>query len=281
MVMRSRKAFVHVFQSKVVSSVNLIVGTLRFGLMAIAVLGLIAGCASRKTDSKLQAYLELATSFFSDHQYPECIGATERASELEPANLAAKNLRGLCLLGIDKFSEAEKLLTEVCSSVPSADCFNNLAAVHEKSKNPKKCVEMTHKALAVNSYTQPENALSNQALCQIQLRDLASAQNSIDEAKKKAPQNCTIRLLSAKIMILRGALDDAVRESENATSLCPALPKSHFWEAYTLYKNGRKTDAYKKYSFIVEQFRKGEFVEQSKINLEMLENHIPIPEPKQ
>lgn len=242
-------------------------------------LALLLGCATQSKD-KLRSYDDMAKAFLNDKLYAECLSVVESALKEDAHHLPSLNLKGICLLELEKYAEAEPLLLSVCDELNSPECWNNLAALYQRTHRATKCHEMAAKALAFNTYNSAEIALSNQALCFADEHKLAEAQQAADMAKKKAPQNCYVRLVSVKIELRRKALDEALREVSSTLSLCPADPAIHFWSAYATYKNGQKTDAYRKYRYIVDQFKRGEFVEASKSNLELLENRIPIPEPK-
>ena len=221
----------------------------------------------------------MATAFLNDGLYAECLSVTDAALAESPSDLGIRNLKGVCLMELGRLKEAEPILLGICKESNTPECWNNLASLYQRMKNFPKCMETSSKALEFYSYTNPENALSNRALCLLDAHKNIEAQAAAEQAKAKNASSCAVRIVLIKSMLRRGATDEAIQESSVTLSLCPAEPRAHFWRAYVLFKNGQKNDAYKIYRYIVEQFRRGEIVEASKSNIELLENRIPIPEP--
>jgi len=241
----------------------------------------LLSCSTPKEESPhTRSYNQMAQAFANDGLYAECLTSLESALKDEPTNPQSLFLKGLCLMGRESFAESESILKPLCEKEKSADCYNALAALYLKTERYEKCLVSSSQALAIQTYSFFENALSHRALCSLKLGDFATAVKSAEAAKKKNPARCDLRYTLVRIHLQRGAIDAAFLELDSLLTQCPAEVNTHFWLAYAHFKKGNKESALKRYHYIVSQFKRGELVEESKSNLELLENHVPIPEPK-
>jgi tetratricopeptide (TPR) repeat protein len=246
-------------------------------------LGLIiifCGACSTQKSTNEATRLELAQGLFYDQQFPQCIALADTVLNENKASLGAKNLKGLCLMGIGRYAEAEVLLAETVLKAPGPDAYNQLAAVQLKLNNFQKSEEYAQKALTYSTYSSPENAWSNIALARLQRKEYPGAQVAIEEALKLNDTSCEIRFLASRILQRRGLPELALRHADEGVTLCPMVDLAHFWRGYSLYKLGKRRDAFGAYRYLINQFKRGEIVEQSRVNLDLLQNRIPIPEPK-
>lgn len=245
---------------------------------------LLSSCATQPglhEQKEAQVRFELGSGFFEDGRYPDSIQQFELALSKDPRRNDIKMMLGMSYFKMEKYKKAEELILEAClnEKTPYPECWNNLAAVYLKDDKPTQAVDAANKALAIDTYPTPEMALGNLALAEVKLNQLSAAQAAIEKAMRFNPDNCLVRVVFTKVLIGQKVPEAALRETKTSIAHCPLMASAHLWQAYVYYKLGQRANAETKYKEIINTFRRGEAVDESRLALEKLHNRIPLKEP--
>lgn len=239
------------------------------------------GCASRGQSEKADLHFEIGRSFYEDGRYPDSIAQFQAALQEDPNRPAALLYLGMAYYKIEHFDDAVKNIQKACGlSEVYPECWNNLAAVELGRGHAREAAAAAQKALSTDTYATPELALANLARAQLLLKDSRSALSNVDKALRLKPEACALRQLRVKVLAHRAEFEAGLNEAQTLVRNCPLDPSSHLWEAYALYKIGRRSEAASKYAQVPKLFAEGSATEESREALLLMKKKIPPNEPK-
>ncbi len=250
---------------------------------SVSLLVFFAGaCAhsSKKEQVQSQNYFELGQSLLLEGDLPGSLSALEKARELNPDKADIHLVLGVAYMRSSYYPQSEASFRKALELDPQfTEVWNNLAALELKRKQPEKAIEYANKALKEPTYATPEMALANRARAYIQKNQYKKARQSVDEALSRNPNACQVHLLKSKILNHSAEYEKAFEQTQMAEAICESSPSVALWVAYSLYLNGRRSAAEKKYQSIIKKYKVGTEVEQSQEAIRMLRDKVPLHEP--
>lgn len=250
-----------------------------FPPLALA-LALLGACASSKSASKAQLYYELGMNLMSEDKVPAALSNLQEAAKLDPDRPEILMHLGIAYMKLGNDAKAEEALSRALELQPdSPDLMNNLSAFYLQAKKPEKAALYAQQALQILTYQTPELALANLAQAQVAMKQKERALGTLEDALKRSPDNCAVRMLYSRTLYQNGRDSQAMREARLVQKRCPLKASGHLWEAYLLYKHRRRQDSQAKYQQTLELMRRGPGADQAQEALFNLKNHVPPPEP--
>jgi tetratricopeptide (TPR) repeat protein len=108
--------------------------------------------------SELQDHLSKAEGYLMLGMYEEALDEATQAIALDAASYAGNYLKGVALISLRRYGEAEAALSRAVALEPErAEAFVHLAYVHRRTVSLDKAVETISKAIEL----QPDMALAN------------------------------------------------------------------------------------------------------------------------
>ncbi|MEA5097794.1 MAG: type IV pilus biogenesis/stability protein PilW [Burkholderiaceae bacterium] len=183
---------------------NVIWGRLCCGL-AIAVITLIAGCASGPGDreGELQTLsdqsdaqkraairMQLAVGYYEGHQWPVALDEIKQALNIYPDYADAYGMRALIYMEMGESHRAEENFNRALALAPkNPDLSNNYGWFLCKEGREAQAMPYFEASFSNRSYRSPAKALNNAGLCSLKLKDVKAAEKFFGRAFQVDPSN--------------------------------------------------------------------------------------------
>lgn len=114
--------------------------------------------AERPEEERIKFLLDVAAAYFRENDPESGITAYERILELEPKNIAARNLLSTAYISTKEYAKAEEMLNSLIEESPdNFQLKNNLAWLYATAENPafrdgQKAIELAQEAMVLAPY---------------------------------------------------------------------------------------------------------------------------------
>jgi Tfp pilus assembly protein PilF len=202
-------------------------GAARGPLLALALLVLLSGCASKQDEEvrKLQARAtyEQAVRNLSENRLALGMAALKEALQLDPDNAQYHNTLGLVLLNLDRPVDAQaEFQTAIDLDKTNPDLQHNVGVALAQQKRFDDAIAAYKKALTFPTYTTPEVAYYNMGEAYIRLGKPQEAQESFRAAIQLEPTMVAAHYGLGLALSQGGRKDEARAAFRQARDLDPA-----------------------------------------------------------
>lgn len=173
----------------------------RLGFAALAVAGLLAGCASSGNKEQLptasdqtsaqrraEIRMELAVGYYQQGQYEVALDEVKLALTADPKNVDAYGMRAVVYMAMGENARAEDSFLEALSLAPrNPELANNYGSFLCQNKRVPEALKMFDSALANPAYKSPDKALNNAGACALQVKNYAAAEKYLLPALQLTP----------------------------------------------------------------------------------------------
>lgn len=172
---------------------------------------------------------------YNHEEYDDALITAESILSVNEVNSEALYVKALCLIRLDDFEEAERILQNLLQSDPgrSARYYYAMGRSQERKNNHSEAIQYFEVSVRENPrYLSPHREM---AKCYIHMGELDEAQKSIHRAKKLDDSNIFIIMLEAQLLQKQGEAKKAI-EILSEQSLLEQRP------AQILFRLGRAYD---------------------------------------
>jgi tetratricopeptide (TPR) repeat protein len=203
----------------------------------------------------VDAYGYLLRGYYKleDWQVSSALADFDQAIVLDPANAEAHARRGMALVILRKFAEAQKAIDQAIALDP-----NNQIVIQARGElrmamgKPEEAAADFARSSEGGQEADPY-ALMQHANASLRLGKLADADADLTELLKVDPNNPDALMLSSAVAIERGDTNSAVAALDNALKLNPSDPKLLGLKGEVLKQAGRTEGANKAYASMLAQ----------------------------
>lgn len=189
----------------------------RLAHLMIALLGLLAGCASNQTGDKVggwssseehpsaRLHTELGAGYYSRGQYAVALQELRTALAADAGYAPAYSILGLVHAELREDAQAEEQFKRSIQLAPQySEAHNNYGVFLCQRKRVAEAMQSFESALNNPLYATPEKALANAGNCALEKPDLAQAEMYFVRALKRAPNQATALLGMAEVHFRQG-----------------------------------------------------------------------------
>lgn len=189
----------------------------RLAYPMIALLALLAGCASIQTGDKVggwssseenpsaRLHTELGAGYYSRGQYAVALQELRTALAADTSYAPAYSILGLVHAELREDAQAEEQFKRSIQLAPQySEAHNNYGVFLCQRKRVAEAMQSFESALNNPLYATPEKALANAGNCALEKPDLAQAEMYFVRALKRAPNQATALLGMAEVHFRQG-----------------------------------------------------------------------------
>ncbi len=222
----------------------------------------------------------MGDALFSNGSYSESISHYQRSLSLVPDQPIVEVRLGRAYARLDKPQLAESTIEAACQKRnPFPDCYLELATLRNRLNNYTGAVDATNKAIPILTFPRLDEALRQQAYALTQLKRYPEAFRAIERATKINPRSCWIRATRGWMEVESKNFEQPESHFRQAREACASQTIFYEWEAWGLLRIGRRADATRVYQMLINSFRDPAVQERARLNIEKIENRIPVDRP--
>jgi type IV pilus assembly protein PilF len=171
---------------------------------------LVTASDESEAGKRARIRLELASAYFGQGQVDTALDEVKRALSVDPAYVAAYNLRGLIYASMGEHSLAEDSFRRALGLRPrDADTLHNYGWYLCRQRRYPEARSQFEAALAVPQYREPSKTLLAHGVCEARAGDLAAAQRLLLRSYEIDAGNPTTAFNLAEVLLKRNEPDRA------------------------------------------------------------------------
>ncbi len=251
-------------------------------IIRVSVLGVLlpllnlTGCAHLLLDQnqdqeKAKIYMQLAADQFTQKEYSKATDAIHQALKFQPEFPAAYNHLGIIYMETKRYSKSEEAFKKALQLQPHfPEVQNNMGVLMNKQEKHKEAIPYFEKALTSDTYSTPENALTNMGYAHFKLGNNSKAKIYHQKALDITPQFCLANKNMGDVYAREKSFDKATDFFKKAAITCPLYQESQYKLGLALMKSGQKGLAKNQLEKLIERYKDGPYVERSQEVLKYL-----------
>ena len=176
----------------------------RLGFAALAVAGLLAGCASGPGHSgkqelptmsdqtsvqrRAEIRMELAVGYYEQGQYVVALDQVKLALAADPKHVEAYGMRAVIYMAMGEMDLAEDNFLQALALAPrNPELANNYGSFLCQNKRVPESLKYFDSALSNPTYQSPDKAANNAGSCALKVKDYAAAEKYLLRALQLTP----------------------------------------------------------------------------------------------
>ena len=247
---------------------------------------LLSACASNASKVKKQQvdlYAGAGTQSLVNGDYTDALTNLEKANKLEPDNSAIVTNLGMAYYFKGERDLAVRTLKRALElNEDNSDARVNLASIYYNDGNYAESEKIYRQVLRDLTYDKQARTLYNLGVLAVHKKNSAEAENYFNKSVKEDDSYCPAYFQLGLINYGRKQYSKSYKNFKESTmGTCFNSPAGHFYQALSLTKLRRYTDARLKYDEIDAKFKKTEYAEKARVKmleLNEIEKNIPAEE---
>jgi type IV pilus assembly protein PilF len=236
------------------------------------VLMLVSSCASNKSTQSKQAalYFGAGTQSLINKSYTEALTNLLKANELDPDNSDIINNLGMAYYFKDQKDLAIRHLQRSLElNNKNSDARTNLASIYLKEGNVPQAEKLYKEVLADLTYDKQARTYYNLGIIELESKKNLETANTYFQLSLKEDENfCPSYFQTGIINYNRGRFSDALRNfKESSMGTCNDAPAAHYYQALSLMKLKKFTEARLKLDEVDVRFKKSIFAVKARTKL--------------
>jgi type IV pilus assembly protein PilF len=230
---------------------------------------LLSSCASLFTNraaekEKAKLYLQMAADQLHSRDYNKAIESCHEALKSDPDFAPAYNHLALVYMETKRYAKSEESYKKALELKPNyPEVLNNYGVLLNRMERYREAIPLFEKAVQDETYSTPENALTNMGYSYYRLGNLAKAKSFHQKALDVLPQFC----LASKNMGDVYAKDKNYKKAadffEQAVTNCPLYEESEYKLGLALMRLGKRNNARAQLEKLIQKHKSGPYVERS------------------
>lgn len=219
-------------------------------------------------------HLQIGTGYLSKGQYPQAIGALQKAEELDPSNPYTFNNLGLAYFVRGKYKEAEAKFREaVRLDSRYSDAKNNLARVLIELKKVPEAVRILHEVEGDLTYANPEKTLSNLGMAYFEIGQFKKAEDYLSRSLGMRRDSCTTANFYGRTLLEMKRYKESASALDQAIEYCRAtkFEEPIYFSATSYFSLGDREKSRARIEELLSNYPKSKYVAKAKGMLELLE----------
>ena len=247
---------------------------LKAGPVAFFLFGLIflSSCASKQSTKSKQAalYFGAGTQSLINKSYTEALTNLLKANELEPDNSDIVNNLGMAYYFKDQKDLAiQHLQRALVINNKNSDARTNLASIYLKEGNVSQAQKLYKEVLKDLTYDKQARTYYNLGIIELENKKNLDTADKLFQLSLKEDENyCPSYFQMGIINYNRSRFSEALRNFKEATmGTCNDAPAAHYYQALSLIKLKKFTEARVKLDEVDVRFKKSIFAVKARTKL--------------
>jgi len=213
---------------------------------------------------KAKLYLQMAADQLHQRDYNKAIESCHEALKYDPDFAPAYNHLALVYMETKRYAKSEEAYKKALELKPNyPEVLNNYGVLLNRIERYKEAIPLFEKALQDDSYSTPENALTNMGYSYYRLGNSARAKLCHQKALDILPQFCLASKNMGDVYAKDKNYKKAADYFEQSVTNCPLYEESEYKYGLALMRLGKRSNARAQLEKLIQKHRSGPYVERS------------------